>query len=133
MTALLLHPSLAGCRRVFLRNHEMFLSIGVHESEKKQPQRLLVNVELFIPLSVSTPQNDDITEVIDYAFIRDVLDNIGTKEHINLQETLCDGIARQLLSHRTSIRAVRVSTEKPDVYANAESIGVEIFLISESP
>lgn len=123
-----LHPQLADCRRVFLRNCEIPVRIGVHEYEKKGPQRLLVNVDLFIPYAVSTPSNDDLSEVVDYSFIRDALDSLASQGHINLQETFCDEIARLLLVH-PDVRAVRVSTEKLDVYENAESIGIEVFHI----
>ena len=50
--------------------------------------------------------------------------------HINLQETLCDDVARMLLAH-PHVMAVRVSTEKPDVYEDCDSIGVEIFRFRE--
>lgn len=128
MQSYLMHPRLADCRRIFLRNCEMPVRIGVHEYEKKGPQRLLVNVDLFIPLAVSTPADDELIEVVDYSFIRDALESLTSQGHINLQETLCDEIARLLLAH-PAVRAVRVSTEKPDVYENAESIGVEVFHI----
>ena len=51
--------------------------------------------------------------------------NLGMFE---LQETLCDDIAARLLSH-PSVRAVRVSTCKPDVYPDCEAVGVEVFRI----
>ncbi|MCL1886550.1 MAG: dihydroneopterin aldolase [Betaproteobacteria bacterium] len=124
----LLHPQLVDCRRIFLRNYELFARIGIHDYEKKGPQRLLINADLFIPLAVSSPVKDELSEVVDYAFIKETLDNLVSHGHINLQETLCDEIARALLAH-PDVRAVRVSTEKPDVYDNAESIGIEIFHI----
>lgn len=65
-------------------------------------------------------------EVVDYSFIRDTLYERTSKGHINLQETLCDDLAKMLLSH-PQVMAVRVSTEKPDVYEDCDSIGVEIF------
>ncbi|MDB5727054.1 MAG: dihydroneopterin aldolase, partial [Noviherbaspirillum sp.] len=33
---------------------------------------------------------------------------------------------REMLAH-PKVRAVRVSTEKPDVYPDCESVGVEVF------
>ena len=69
----LLHPKLINCRRLFLRNYEVPVRIGVHDFEKKRAQRLLVNVDLYIPLALSTPVNDQLSEVVDYSFIRDTL------------------------------------------------------------
>ncbi|WP_005878264.1 dihydroneopterin aldolase [Oxalobacter paraformigenes] len=122
----LLHPKLKNCRRLFLRNYEVPVKIGVHDFEKKGAQRLLINVDLYIPLTLSTPVNDQLAEVVDYSFIRDTLSERTSKGHINLQETLCDDVARLLLAH-PHVFAVRVSSEKPDVYEDCESIGVEVF------
>jgi dihydroneopterin aldolase len=51
--------------------------------------------------------------------------------HIHLQETLCDDVAQAMLTH-PKVRAVRVSTEKPDVYPDCDSVGVEVFRIKEA-
>ena len=106
------------------------MKIGVHDFEKKGAQRLLINVDLYIPLALSTPANDQLAEVVDYSFIRDTLFERTSKGHINLQETLCDDVARMLLIH-PHVFAVRVSSEKPDVYEDCESIGVEVFRFRE--
>ncbi len=122
----LLHPKLRHCRRLFLRNYEVPVKIGVHDFEKKRAQRLLINVDLYIPLALSTPVNDQLAEVVDYSFIRDTLYERTSRGHINLQETLCDDIAKMLLAH-PQVFAVRVSSEKLDIYDDCDSIGVEVF------
>jgi 7,8-dihydroneopterin aldolase/epimerase/oxygenase len=130
MLSALSHPSLAQCRRLFLRNFEVMINIGVHEFEKKGEQRVLVNVDLFIPLSESTPTGDHLVEVVDYDFMRDTIAKRMAQGHIHLQETLCDDVARAMLAH-PKVRAVRVSTEKPDVYPDCDSVGVEVFHIKD--
>ena len=35
MSNLLQHPQLAGCRRLFLRDYEISIHIGVHDFEKQ--------------------------------------------------------------------------------------------------
>ena len=67
MTHPLLHPKLADCRRLFLRNHSVCVAIGAHAFEKLAPQRVLFNVELYVPLTISTPTDDSLSEVVDYA------------------------------------------------------------------
>jgi len=128
MSSLLLHPALFDCRRLFLRNYEVLINIGVHEFEKKGEQRILINVDLFIPLAVSTPTDDALEEVVDYDFIRTTIANRMAQGHIHLQETLCDDIVVAMLIH-PKVRAVRASTEKPDVYPDCEAVGVEVFRI----
>lgn len=131
MVSFLSYPTLAQCRRLFLRNYEVMINIGVHEFEKKGEQRVVFNVDLFIPLAESTPQHDQLEEVVDYDFIRETIAQRMAKGHIHLQETLCDDIARAMLLH-PKVRAVRVSTEKPDVYPDCDAVGVEVFSIKEN-
>lgn len=121
-------PDLTGCRRLFLRNYEVRINIGVHDFEKTAEQRVLFNVDLFIPLETSTPKDDQLDEVVDYDFIRSTISKRTAVGHIHLQETLCDDVVAAMLLH-PKVRAVRVSTEKPDVYPDCEAVGVEVFKI----
>ena len=131
MQSLLSHPSLIDCRRLFLRNYEVWINIGVHEFEKRGEQRVLINVDLYVPLSVSTPRADQLDEVLDYDFIRRTIAERVARGHIHLQETLCDDVLALMLAH-PHVRAARVSTEKPDVYPDCESVGVEVFGLKEA-
>ena len=131
MHSLLHHPTLMDCRRLFLRNYEVMINIGVHDFEKQGEQRLLINIDLYIPLAESTPQQDQLDEVVDYDFMRTTVASRMARGHVQLQETLCDDLARTLLAHPL-VRAVRVSTMKPDVYPDCEGVGVEVFQIKEA-
>jgi dihydroneopterin aldolase len=119
------------CRRLFLRRHEVQVRIGVHAFEKEAPQRMWIDVDLYVPLSQTTPARDHIDEVVDYDFVREVVAARIASGHIELQETLCDDIAERLLAH-PGVRAVRVQTSKPDVYPDCEAVGVEVFRVKES-
>lgn len=130
MLSALYHPRLSDCRRLFLRNYEVLINIGVYEFEKKGEQRLLINVDLYIPLADSTPTQDHLEEVVDYDFMRDTIAKRMTQGHVHLQETLCDDVVRAMLEH-PRVRAARVSTMKPDVYPDCEGVGVEVFRIKE--
>ncbi|CAN7530505.1 dihydroneopterin aldolase [Trinickia sp. LjRoot230] len=130
MAAALLHPRLADCRKLFLRNYEVFINIGVHEFEKRGEQRVIINVELFVPLANSTPVDDKLREVLDYDFMRSTIADRMNQGHVHLQETLCDDISKTMLAHPL-VRAVRVSTEKPDAYPDCDAVGVEVFRIKE--
>ena len=126
MQSFLTHPGLIDCRRLFLRNFEVDISIGVYEFEKQKTQRVLFNVDLYVPLAQTTPQTDNLDEVLDYDFIRNTVKDRLTQGHVQLQETLCDDLAERLLAHPL-VRAVCLSTQKIDVYPDCESVGVEVF------
>ena len=74
--ALIQHPDLSNCRRLFLKDFEINMNIGVHEFEKKGEQRVIVNVDLYVPLSDNTPSRDDLAEVVDYDFMRQTIADI---------------------------------------------------------
>ncbi len=131
MNSFLMHPALSDCRRLFLRNFQMMSNIGVHDFEKLGEQRVLFNVELYVPLAASTPKKDELHEVLDYDFIRNTIQQRVAQGHTHLQETLCDDIARSLLLH-PKVRAVQVSTQKPDVYPDCDAVGVEVLHFKNS-
>ncbi|MFM8863492.1 MAG: dihydroneopterin aldolase [Limnohabitans sp.] len=120
------------CRRLFLRNHVVDVRIGAHDFEKLAPQRIVFNVELFVPLEASTPSRDDLAEVVDYDYVRQVIARRVARGHIVLQETLCDDLMAELIAH-PGVAAVRLSSCKPDVYPDCEGVGVEITRIKRAP
>ena len=130
MLSALTHPSLRDCRRLFLRNYEVMINIGVHDFEKKGEQRVLINVDLYIPLAESTPTADQLDEVVDYDFMRETIARRMAQGHVQLQETLCDDVVKAMLAH-PRVRAASVSTMKPDVYPDCEGVGVEVFQMKD--
>ncbi len=126
MHSSLAHPALMDCRRLFLRNYEVWINIGVHDFEKRGEQRVLINVDLYVPLALSTPKADELDEVVDYDFIRRTIALRVQQGHIHLQETLVDDVLGLMLAH-PRVKAARVSTAKPDVYPDCEAVGVEVF------
>jgi dihydroneopterin aldolase len=119
------------CRRIFLRDHAVSVQIGAHDFEKGQPQRVLFNVELFVPYAASTPQTDSLSEVVDYDFVREVIARRVATGHVELQETLCDDLASRMLEH-PQVQAVRLSSCKPDVYPDCAGVGVEVFRMKDA-
>ena len=117
---------LTHCRRLFLTGMEVHAQIGIHDFEQTTPQRVVIDVDLYVSLEGSTPKDDRIDEVVDYDFIRAVIHERIARGHIGLQETLCDDVLTHLLEH-TCVLAARVSTRKPDVYPDCEAVGVEAF------
>ena len=131
MQSLLTNPSLMDCRRLFLRDYEVWINIGVHAVEKTGEQRVKINVDLYVPLAMSTPTKDQLSEVLDYDFIRRSIAERVSQGHIHLQETLADDVLKRMLAH-PCVRAARVATEKPDVYPDCDAVGCEVFGMKES-
>jgi dihydroneopterin aldolase len=131
MHSLLVHPALMDCRRLFLRDYEVWINIGVHDFEKRGEQRVLINVDLFVTLAETTPHADKLDEVVDYDFIRRAIGERVKRGHIHLQETLADDVLQLMLAH-PRVKAARVSTEKPDVYPDCDAVGCEVFGLKDA-
>ena len=114
------------CRKLFLRGHVLEVQIGIHDFEQGAPQRMRFDVDLYVPYAHSDPARDRIEDIVDYDFIRTIIRQRTAAGHINLQETLCDHIATDLLNN-PHVEAVRVATAKLDVYPDCEAVGVEVF------
>ena len=118
------------CRRIFLRDFIVPVNIGAHAFEKIQAQRVIFNVELFVPYALSMPETDQLSEVVDYDFVREIIKKRVATGHVELQETLCDDLAARFLAH-PQVRAVRLSSCKPDVYPDSAGVGVEVFCMKD--
>ena len=116
---------LGQARRIFLKNFETRISMGIHDFEKEARQRVMINVDLYLEPDARI-ERDHISETVDYDFLRREIGVLADSGHFHLQETFCERILELCLA-RPGVVAVRVSSEKPDVYPDCESIGFEIF------
>ena len=110
--------------RILLESLEVRADIGFHEFEIGTPQRLLITVEIWLD-DEAAPAEDDPERAWDYDFLRSEVDEIASSRRWNLQETLAHAVFGRLAAFR-GVRALRVRTSKPDVYAEAHGVGVEI-------
>jgi dihydroneopterin aldolase len=113
-------------RRIILRNVQVEAKVGLHpwEMHPERPTRLIVNVEIFVP--VGTPAEEKAAIFVDYDPIRDALRCWPQRPHTPLLETLVDELAELCLAHPRAA-ACRVSIMKPDVFNEAEGAGVEVY------
>ena len=114
----------AGHRRVFLNELSLMASIGFHDFERAARQRILVNVDLFVPLEQAQSHRDDVADLLDYDRVRAGIQALVAARHYNLQETLVDEILALCLEF-PQVSGVRVSTQKPDVYPDCKTVGIE--------
>jgi 7,8-dihydroneopterin aldolase/epimerase/oxygenase len=114
----------SGLRHVFVRDLDLMALIGIYEHEKRDPQRIIVNIDLSVKEG-SGPKDDDISHVVSYEVVVKKVEAIIAEGHTNLVETLCEKIAASCLRDKR-VMAARVRVEKPDIIPNARSVGVEI-------
>jgi dihydroneopterin aldolase len=110
--------------RILLDALEVQADIGFHDYEIGQPQRLLVTVEIWLD-EVVPPDDDDPSGALDYDYLRTEVQALAVARRYNLQETLAHAIYQRFAAMR-GVKALRVATTKPDIYADARGVGVEI-------
>jgi 7,8-dihydroneopterin aldolase/epimerase/oxygenase len=110
--------------RVLLDGLEVQADIGFHDFEVGKPQRLLVTVEVWLD-ELGPPADDRPEAAWDYDLLRREILRIAGARRYNLQETLAHAIYQRLAALH-GVKALRVKTAKPDIYRDAQAVGVEI-------
>ena len=110
--------------RIVLESLEVQADIGFHDFEVGTPQRLIITVEVWLRDAVA-PADDDPAGAWNYDFLRTEVAALAGSGRWNLQETLAHAIFDRVAAFR-GVRALRVRLSKPDVYAEAHGVGVEI-------
>ncbi len=111
-------------RKILLEDFDLPVDIGFHDFEIGTPQRLRVNVEVWLSESFF-PHCDTVAQAWDYDVLRSSVLALVDGRRFNLQETVAHEIYA-LVAARQGVEAVRVSTRKPDIYADCAAVGVEI-------
>ncbi len=110
--------------RIFVRDLDLKCIIGVHDFEKRAPQRIRVNLDLRVRENRDAIE-DRLANVLSYEDVISGIKALSANGHINLIETLAERIAGLCLEdQRVSHVAVRV--EKLDVDPDVGGVGVEI-------
>tara|TARA_E500000075_G_C6695913_1_gene177595 strand:- start:7 stop:384 length:378 start_codon:yes stop_codon:yes gene_type:complete len=109
---------------IFFKDIELMCKIGVYEHERKNPQRVIINLKLELSKDIS-PKNDKIDETLNYDVIYRKIKEISSSQHFNLVETLANQIFNYLKDLK-KISNIKVRVSKPDIYNDCNEVGYEI-------
>jgi dihydroneopterin aldolase len=117
--------------KIHLDSLAVMADIGFHDFEIGTPQRLLVDVEVWLN-PVDLPVEDSGDHAWNYDHLKLEIERIASAKRFNLQETLA-GELYDWIAARSGVKALRVATRKPDIYPGAKGVGVELcsFLTNE--
>ncbi len=119
-------PDRPPLRRVFLRDMVVGAQIGVYPHEEGVDQRVRVNIDFGVRDEPGlVVGRDDLSRTVSYERLVQMVRRIIGEGHVRLVETLAERIAAGALADER-IRVVRVRVEKLDVFAELDSVGVEI-------
>ena len=113
---------------LFLEKVIRQVDIGVHDHEFDSPQRL--SFDIYVMLSGdSTPQGDEISEVLDYEYLISALEETLNLQRASLLETLANRLLDRILKPR-SVEAATVVITKLDVLGGDGQLGCSITRIN---
>lgn len=114
--------------RIFFHGLTVPCLIGIHDFERAGPQRIAVDLDLWVDrrLAERAGRSDALADTLDYDQVRQAVQRIAGASAFNTQEALCLAILHYCMA-LAPVRAARVATAKPDVYADAAAVGVELF------
>lgn len=110
--------------KIVLEDLVLPVDIGFHEFEVGNPQRLTVTVEVWLE-EAAFASRDEVACAWDYDFLRSEIVAIAGARRYNLQETLARAIY-EFVAARQGVEGLRVSTRKPDIYADCAGVGVDL-------
>ena len=105
-------------RKIFINNLILIASIGVYEKEKKNKQKIIVNLEILLT-NDTEPLSDNLHETQDYSQFRKCVTDIVQSKHFDLLEILTKKI-HVSISKNKCVLGVKVNISKPDIFDNCE-------------
>ena len=111
-------------RRFVISQINVICSIGIHDFERAEKQRSTVDLEVLLSAD-KEPQVDNIEQALNYDTIREMVIEIATSRHFDLQETLARTIFDSVQALST-VDALMVRTAKPDVYEDVQSVAYQL-------
>lgn len=111
-------------RRIFVRDLLLDALIGIYPHERAKPQKILVNLDLWVAETPGEPPRG-YADVVCYEKLVDRTKALLAEGHVDLVETLAERLAELCLVDERVIRA-RVRVEKPEAIVEAAGVGVEI-------
>ncbi len=94
-------------------------NLGILESEKTDPQPILVDAELNLGPQPLEPSDDDIHHVHDYRKVRQISIVDCTAHHLNQLESLIGKLAQRLMQ-LPGVLGVRVKIAKLEIFDDCE-------------
>jgi dihydroneopterin aldolase len=94
-------------------------SLGILAHEKTAPQPIQVDAQLNLGVQDLQPHDDDISHVLDYRKVRQIIIDECTAEHLNLLESLIGKLALRL-SRLPGVQGVKVKITKLEIFEDCE-------------
>ncbi len=112
-------PTHSGNQILTLTGLRFDANLGILDHEKTAPQPIQVDAELNQGPQPLLPHDDDISHVLDYRKVRQIIIDECTAEHVNLLESLIGKLTRRLMQ-LPGVIGVRVKIAKLEIFDDCE-------------
>ena len=112
-------PTTAATQILSLSGLRFDANLGILDREKQAPQPIQVDAELNQGTQPLLPKDDDISHVLDYRKVRQIIIDECTAEHVNLLESLIGKLTRRLMQ-LPGVIGVRVRIAKLQIFDDCE-------------
>ena len=110
-------------RKIFINHLELQASIGVYEQEKKNKQKIIINIEVLMT-NDSEPKVDNLQETQDYSQFRKLAKDIVDSQHFELLEILTYKVHSSINDNKFVVGS-KVNICKPSIFDDCE-VGYEL-------
>jgi 7,8-dihydroneopterin aldolase/epimerase/oxygenase len=110
-------------RKIFINHLELKASIGVYEQEKKNKQKIIINIVVLMT-NDSEPKVDNLQETQDYSQFRKLAMDIVNSQHFELLEILTNKIHSSINDNKFVVGS-KVNICKPSIFGDCE-VGYEL-------
>lgn len=104
---------------------ETEVAIGLHPWERhpQRPNRLRVDVEMFVPVAAVSASG---TGIVDYDPVRDLVRGWRGRSHVEFLEALAEEVLAECFRD-PRVAAARVALTKTQIFPEAAGAGIEVF------
>ncbi len=108
-------------KKIVITDLILLLSVGIHDFEKKNKQRVKFNIE------ITTDPNlkPDIKTIVNYESIIDDIKKLTNKKHFELLESLSEAIFDDIFKNK-KIKKIKLKIQKLDIMKETQSVGIEV-------
>ena len=111
-------------RKVSIKNLILKISVGLHDFEKIEKQRVRFSIDISTDSNVK-PNNNDLSSIVNYEDTIKKITYITEKKHHELLEDLAENIF-DIIFESKLVKKVNLKLEKLDIIKNTESVGIEV-------
>ena len=111
-------------RKVNIKNLILNMSVGLHDFEKKEKQRVRFNIDISTDSNIK-PDNNNLSSIVNYEDTINKVTHIAKIKHHELLEDLAENIFDVIFKSKI-VKKVKLKLEKLDIIKDTESVGIEV-------